>query len=84
MTEVISQRELRNDSGAVLRRVDAGERFIVTRNGSPVAELTPLRRSRFVRTDHLAEQMRNAPRIALAELRADLDALASPDIDPRG
>jgi prevent-host-death family protein len=37
----ISQRELRNDSGAIMRRVEQGERFIVTRNGVPVAELIP-------------------------------------------
>lgn len=37
----ISQRELRNDSGAIMRRVEAGEHFTVTRNGVPVADLTP-------------------------------------------
>lgn len=44
MTRVISQRELRNDSGAVLREVQAGRTIIVTRNGVPVAELGPSRR----------------------------------------
>lgn len=38
----ISQRQLRNDSGAVLRAVEAGEVFIVTSNGRPVAELRPV------------------------------------------
>ncbi len=37
----ISQRELRNDSGTIMRRVEHGERFTVTRNGIPVAELVP-------------------------------------------
>ena len=37
----ISQRELRNESGAIMRRVEAGEHFTVTRNGVPVADLTP-------------------------------------------
>ena len=37
----ISQRELRNDSGTIMRRVEQGERFTVTRNGIPVAELVP-------------------------------------------
>ena len=37
----ISQREMRNDSGAVLRRVEAGEVLEVTR-GVPVARLVPL------------------------------------------
>jgi len=38
----ISQRQLRNDSGAVMRAVEAGEVFIVTSNGRPVAELRPI------------------------------------------
>lgn len=38
----ISQRQLRNDSGAVLRAVEAGETFVVTSNGRPVAELRPI------------------------------------------
>lgn len=38
---VISQRELRNNSGDVLRRVAAGESFIITNDGVEVAELIP-------------------------------------------
>ena len=38
----ISQREMRNASGAVLRRVEAGEVLEVTRRGVPVARLVPL------------------------------------------
>ena len=37
MSRTISQRELRNDSGAILREVQAGQTIIVTRNGVPVA-----------------------------------------------
>ena len=48
MEKAISQRELRNDSEAVMRAVEAGESFIVTRNGVPLAQLTPLRRRTFV------------------------------------
>jgi prevent-host-death family protein len=44
----ISQRELRNDSGDIMRRVEAGESFVVTRNGVPVGELVPIRPRRFV------------------------------------
>jgi prevent-host-death family protein len=39
---VIPQRELRNNVGAVLRRAEAGESFIVTVDGRPVAQLGPL------------------------------------------
>ena len=38
----ISQRELRNDSASVLRRVEAGEEMTVTRRGVPVARLVPV------------------------------------------
>ncbi|WP_085231175.1 type II toxin-antitoxin system Phd/YefM family antitoxin [Mycobacterium conspicuum] len=41
MATPLSQRELRNDSGAIMRRVQQGERFTVTRNGVPVADLVP-------------------------------------------
>ncbi|MDF1488360.1 type II toxin-antitoxin system Phd/YefM family antitoxin [Tessaracoccus caeni] len=42
--KTISQREMRNDCGAVLREVEAGESFTVTRRGVPVARLVPLDR----------------------------------------
>lgn len=38
----ISQRQFRNESGAILRAVEAGEAFIITNNGRPVAELRPI------------------------------------------
>jgi prevent-host-death family protein len=38
----IPQRELRNQAGAVLRRAEQGERFTITVDGRPVAELGPL------------------------------------------
>jgi prevent-host-death family protein len=38
----IGVRELRNDVSGLLRRVEAGERFTVTVNGRPVAQLVPL------------------------------------------
>lgn len=38
----ISQRQFRNESGAVLRAVEAGESFIITNNGRAVAELRPI------------------------------------------
>jgi prevent-host-death family protein len=41
MTEVISQREMRNRSGEILRAVAAGESFIITNDGVEVAELVP-------------------------------------------
>lgn len=42
MATTIAQRDLRNDVSAILRRVEAGEEFLVTVSGRPVAELRPL------------------------------------------
>ena len=41
----IPQRELRNDTAAVLRRVEAGETVRITSNGRPVADLVPVERA---------------------------------------
>ncbi len=38
----VTQRELRNDSGRIMRGLDKGKTFLVTRNGVPVGELIPL------------------------------------------
>lgn len=38
----ISQRELRNDNAAVVRGVEGGESYTVTRRGVPVARLVPV------------------------------------------
>jgi prevent-host-death family protein len=38
----ISQRELRNASGRVLREAELGGEFTITRHGTPVARLVPL------------------------------------------
>lgn len=46
MTQEIGQRELRNDNAEIMRRVEAGERFTVTRHGRPVADLVPHQRDR--------------------------------------
>jgi prevent-host-death family protein len=84
MAETITQRELRNDSGDIMRRLDDGETFVVTRNGTPVAELTPLRRHRFVATNTVMAAFSNAPSVDANRFRADLDAVAMPDAEPRG
>ena len=42
---LIAQRDLRNQVSAVLRRAEQGERFTVTVDGRPVAELGPLPRA---------------------------------------
>ena len=84
MARVITQRELRNDSGEIMRRLDLGETFVVTRNGVPVGELTPLRRHRFVKADAAVAAFRSAPGIDADRFSIDLDEVAGQDTDPRG
>jgi prevent-host-death family protein len=79
----ISQRQLRNDNGEIMRRVEAGESFIVTRNGVPIGELTPLKRRQFVPKDEVLEAFRGAPKIDYEQLRDDLDAILDQDPTPR-
>lgn len=79
----ITQRELRNQSGDVMRGLDAGESFVVTRNGVGVGELTPLRRRRFVDRAAVVETFADAARIDADRFREDVDRLASQDATPR-
>lgn len=53
--ETIPQRTLRNESSAVLRRVEAGERFVVTVNGRPVAVLGPYEPRQWVPAEQVRE-----------------------------
>jgi prevent-host-death family protein len=80
----ITQRELRNESGEIMRQLDDGETFIVTRSGVPVGELTPLRRHRFVPAETAVAMFRAAPVVDYRRFRADLDAAADQDARPRG
>lgn len=82
----IAQRDLRNASGDILRRVEAGERFVVTMAGRPVAELSPIRRpartltgddvnrllARNVPDDGLLDDLRGLPAGLASE--SDIDA----------
>jgi antitoxin (DNA-binding transcriptional repressor) of toxin-antitoxin stability system len=82
MTRTISQRELRNDSGAIMRALDRGEVFLVTRNGIPVGELRPARR-RFVPRDLLVEAFASAPSVDAERFRHDVDGVLDQTIEPR-
>ena len=83
MRRRITQRELRNDSGEIMRALDAGTSFIVTRNGVPVGELTPLRQRVFVPADTVVAAFARAPRIAAKRFRKDVDAMIDQDSRPR-
>lgn len=59
---------------------------MVTRNGTPVAELRPIRPLRFVPRPTLAEAAERAPRGDADRFRADLDAAIDQrinELDPR-
>jgi len=84
MAREITQRELRNRSGDVMRALDRGETFVVTRNGVPVGELSPLRARNFVASDAVLAAFAGAPAIAAGRLRADVDAVLDHDPTPRG
>jgi prevent-host-death family protein len=51
----IPQKELRNSSGEILRRAEAGEEFTITVSGRPVAHLGPARRRRWIDSTELAD-----------------------------
>lgn len=80
----VPSRALRNDTAAVLRRVEAGERVTVTVNGRPVAELVPVQRARraWIRREELVARLRRAQ--ADPGLRDDLARLAGDTTDDLG
>jgi prevent-host-death family protein len=75
----VTIRELRNRGGEVVNRVQAGEFVTVTRGGTPVAEMRPVRR-RGVDSKTLLERWRRLPPVDAAAFRADLDAILDPSL----
>lgn len=77
MATTIPQRELRNDNARVLAAVAAGESFVITRHGRPVAELRPITEGRraLVPTADLADLFREGPAVDATAFRADVDRL---------
>lgn len=68
---VISQREFRNNSAAIMDAVEAGETFHVTRNGVEIAEVRPLPRRRRLTAEELVERHKRLPRVDYAAMRAE-------------
>ncbi|MBA3249784.1 MAG: type II toxin-antitoxin system prevent-host-death family antitoxin [Geodermatophilaceae bacterium] len=77
--EKVFVRELRNHGGDVLNRVISGESLIVTRDGTDVAELRPLRR-RSPSTAELIARRRHLPPVDPVSIRHDLDELLDADL----
>ena len=72
--DAVSVRDLRNHGGEVLTRVSQGESVVITRDGTEVAELRPLRR-RAAATSELIARRRFLPHVDPGRLRADIDAV---------
>jgi len=84
MSREITQRELRNESGEIMRELDRGESFVVTRNGAPVGELSPVRRRQFVPLAVALKAFGGAAAIEPGRFRRDIDRVLDQSIVPRG
>lgn len=83
MTE-ISQRQLRNDNADIMRRVENGESFTVTRNGRAVGRLEAVPDnddSPFVAIDGLVASASALPPVDYQAFRRDLGALVDNDVE---
>lgn len=79
MVTTIPQKELRNQVGEILRRVEAGETMTVTVSGRPVADLSPAQRRRWVSGSELSKVWRGP---TPHDLEQDLERLPAELIDP--
>jgi prevent-host-death family protein len=82
LVETIPQKQLRNQVGDVLRRVEAGETFTVTVAGRPVAELRPAQRRRWVSGSALSGVWQGPPPQRLDDDLAHLGAALIDLFDP--
>ena len=82
MATDVPQRELRNNTAGLLRRVEAGERLRITVHGHPVAELVPVERAQqFARFDEVLRGLRGLMR-SDDRLDDELRELDQPPRDP--
>jgi prevent-host-death family protein len=77
--KTITQRELRNNSAAVMDAVEAGETYHITRNGIEVAELRPLARRRRLSAEELVVRHRMLPLVDHAQMRAEAEEFFGDD-----
>ena len=83
MARHVTQRQLRNESGKIMRALDRGETFVVTRNGVPVGELTPMRRRQFLRADTAVAAFLGAAPLAAKRFRRDVNRYVDHRVRPR-
>ena len=80
---MITPHDLRNDSGRLMRELEAGRSFVVSHNGVPVGELRPLRRAGFVPLSAVMAAFADAPPVNFSRLRRDLDDAVDQDVPDR-
>ncbi len=73
-------RDLRNYGGQILNRVEGGETMTITRDGSPVALLTPFPQPR-LSAAALLESWKKIPRIDAESLQRDIDKVLDTTFD---
>jgi prevent-host-death family protein len=79
MDAEVGLRDLRQNASDVVRRVEAGESFVVTVSGRPAARLTPVGGRRWRRWDEVAAVLSGPGEPDLAQdLAAAPDALLDP------
>jgi prevent-host-death family protein len=82
MATDVPQRQLRNNTADLLRRVEGGERLRITVHGHPVAELVPVERAQpFVPFDVIVRELRGLMRVD-DRLDRELRELDEPPRDP--
>ncbi|WP_019931163.1 type II toxin-antitoxin system Phd/YefM family antitoxin [Nocardia sp. BMG111209] len=79
MTTRITQAELRNGSAGVMDALEAGEDFVITRNGRPVGELRPITHRHEVTTTELKRRLSRFGGADSARERAEVDAVFGED-----
>lgn len=70
----ITQRELRNDNAQIIREVEQGETFVVTKHGVPVARVSPISTGaelRLVRAAKPERRLSDLPRVKGSRPTAD-------------
>lgn len=75
----VTIRELRNKGGEVIERVIAGEVLTVTRDGVPVARLSPLP-GRDLPIEVILQRWRRLPPMDPESLRRDIDRVFDPSL----
>jgi prevent-host-death family protein len=71
--ETITRRRFRNESAAVMDAVEAGETYVITRNGVEIAELRLRNRRRRLSAEELTARHRRLPQVDSTRMRDEAD-----------